>query len=129
MMYGNIVLAGTKSGFTPNAIKWFTGSQFSHSFVTTPDILNIPMCIEAAESGVDFTRFDTSYVNNQDQGYEVWKVKIDQSIKDKAVVAILSDLEISYGILQYPWFMWRSICLFFGKDIKSHNNWNKGGMI
>src|ERR1035437_7311574 len=128
-MYGYIVLAGTKTGFTPNAIKWFTGSQFSHSLVTVPDVLNTPMCIEAAETGVDFTRFDTGYGDNLDQGYEVWNIKIDQAVKDNAIVAILSDLEISYGFLQYPWFMWRRLCLFFGKDIKSHNNWNESGMI
>lgn len=128
-MYGNIVLASTKSGFVPNAIKSFTGSIFSHSLVTMPAVLGVPMCIEAAETGVDFTRFDTGYVNAQDQGYEVWNIKIDQSIKDKAIISILSDLEISYGFLQYPWFMWRRVCLFFGKDIKSQRNWDHNGII
>ena len=129
MSYGNIVLASTKGQFIPSAIRWFTNSQFSHSLVTTPPILKVPMCMEAAEIGVDFTRFDTSYVDNKDQGYESWFIKIDKKVKDKAIVSILSDLEISYGFLQYPWFIWRRICLFFGKDIKSQNNWNKNGMI
>lgn len=128
-MHGNIVLASTKGQFIPNAIKWFTGSMFSHSLVTMPEVLSTPMCIEAAETGVDFTRFDTGYVNAQDQGYEVWNLKIDQSIKDEALVKILSDLEIGYGFLQYPWFMWRRLCKFFGKDIKSQNNWDHNGMI
>lgn len=127
--YGTIVLASTSGQFLPNAIKWFTRSQFSHSLVTTPDILGVPMCVEAAESGVDSTRFDTSYVNNQTQGYEVWNIKIDQSLKDEAIISLLNDLEISYGFLQYPWFIWRRICLFFGKDIKSQNNWIREGMI
>lgn len=127
--YGHIVLASTKSGFAPNAIKWFTKSVFSHSLVTTPDILGAPLCIEAAENGVDFTRFDTSYINNLDQSYQVWKIKLDQEIKDKAVVDILANLETRYGFLEFPWFMWRRICLLFGKDIKSHNNWNMSGMI
>lgn len=129
MSYGHIVLASTKGQFIPSAIRWFTNSQFSHSFVTTPDILAIPMCMEAAEMGVDFTRFDEGYVNNQDQGYETWNIKVDQTIKDQAIISILSDLEIGYGFLQYPWFMWRRICFFFGKDIKNQNNWDKGGMI
>ncbi len=51
-MYGHIVLADTKSGFVPNGIKFITSSQFSHSFITIPDILGTPMCIEAAENGV-----------------------------------------------------------------------------
>lgn len=128
-MYGTIVLASTKNQFIPNAIKWFTGSNFSHSFITVPDILAVPMCIEASEHGVDFTRFDTGYENNLDQGYEVWVLKIDQKIIDNAIVSILNDLEISYGFLQYPFFIWRRLCLFFGKDIKSTDNWFTQGMI
>lgn len=129
MEYGQIVLASTKSGFVPNAIKWITNSKFSHSFIKTPDILSVPMCIEAAENGVDFTRFDTSYVNNQDQGYEVWNIKIDQSVKDAGIVSVLNDLEISYGFDQFPFFIWRKICSFFGKDIKNKNNWFSNGII
>jgi len=130
MAYGNIVLASTKSGFIPNAIKWFTKSVFSHSFVAMPNILTIPMCIEAAEGGVDFTRFDTGYQNNLNEGYQVWNIKIDQSVKDAALVSILNDLEIGYGFFQYPFFILRGILKFFGKDIKSWNNWfSKDGMI
>ena len=129
MPYGSIVLASTASGFIPNAIKFVTGSIFSHSFITTPDILSTPMCIEAAESGVDFTRFDKSYQNDPNQSYEVWNVLVDQETKDKAIVSVLNELQIPYGLLQYPWFMWRRVCVFFGKDIKSQDNWNKDGMI
>lgn len=129
MQYGNIVLASTQGQFVPNAIKWFTQSQFSHSLVTVPDVLAVPMCVEAAENGVDFTRFDKGYVENQSQGYETWNIKIDQSIKDAAIISILNDLEMNYGFLEYPWFIWRRLCLAFGKDIKSKNNWNMGGMI
>lgn len=128
-MYGNIVLASTKGQFLPNAIKWFTKSVFSHSFVTTPDILETPMCIEACDHGVDFTRFDTGYVDNQDQGYEVWKLRISQPIKDVAIVKILDTLETGYGFLEYPWFIWRKLNLLVGRDIKHQNNWNSDGMI
>lgn len=129
MQYGDIVLASTKTGFIPNSIKWFTQSQFSHSLVTTPDILNTPMCIEAAEGGVDFTRFDDSYANNTDQGYEVWHIKVSQEKKDIAIVKILADLETSYGFMEYPWFMWRRLNLAVGRDIKGQDNWNNKGMI
>jgi hypothetical protein len=128
-MYGHLVLANTKSGFIPSAIKWVTNSQFSHSFVTVPDILSTPMCIEAAEGGVDMTRFDTSYADNQSEGYEIWNIKIDQSIKDAAIVSILADLEIGYGFLQFPWFVWRKLNLLFGREIKQQNNWDTNGMI
>ena len=129
MDYGNIVLADTKSGFIVNAIKWFTKSQFSHSFVTMPDILGVPMCIEAAASGVDMTRFDNSYQNNIGEGYQVWQLNLPQDVKDTALKQMLNDLEIGYGHFQYPWFIWRKVNLLFGRDIKKHNNWNTSGMI
>ena len=128
-MYGNIVLASTKSGFIPNAIKSFTGSVFSHSFVTIPDILGVPMCIEAAEGGVDTTRFDTGYADNLNEGYQVWNIKVSQEIKDRAIVSILNDLEVSYGFLSYPWFMWRKLNSLLGRDIKAQNNWSSQGMF
>jgi hypothetical protein len=129
MKYGHIVLANSKKGFIAQAIKKFTQSQFSHSFVTTPDMLKVPLCIEAASGGVDFTKFDTSYEQNQNEGYEVWEIRVPKETKKKAIVSILRDLEISYGIFQYPFFIFRRICLFFGKDIKSWNNFDHRGMI
>jgi hypothetical protein len=129
MSYGDIVLANNKTNWISQCIKWFTGSRFSHSFVTMPDILDIPMCMEASEGGVDMARFDTKYLDNQNEGIEVWSINVSQDAKDTAIKYILSDLEIGYGFLQYPWFMWRRICLIFGKDIRSQNNWNSDGMI
>jgi hypothetical protein len=130
IMYGNIVLASTKNGFIPNAIKWFTQSQFSHSLVIIPEMLGIPMCIEAAESGVNTVRFDKNYINDVNEGYQVWSVKVGNSVKRDAIKSISNDLEIGYGFLQYPYFIVRRICLLFGKDIKSKNNWfSKDGMI
>jgi hypothetical protein len=126
---GDIVLADTKSGFVDSCIKWFTSSTFSHSFVGMPDLLGFPMCIEAAEGGVDMTRFDTGYVNNQEEGYQVWTVNLPQDVKNVALQSIINDLETGYGILEYPWFMWRRINLLFGRDIKAQNNWNTSGMI
>lgn len=128
-MYGHIVLASTKGEFVPSAIEWFTDSKFSHSFITMPDMLNIPMCIEAASGGVDFTRFDTGYVSNPSQSYEVWEVLVADNVKDTALTSMLNELEIGYGYLHYPWFIWRKICSIFGKDIKNQNNWDQKGMI
>lgn len=129
MGYGHVVLASTKGEFVPNAIKWFTGSVFSHSLITTPDILGVPMCVEAGSSGVDFTRFDNTYENSPNQAFEVWEVLVPQDVKDAAIRELLSKLEIVYGFLEYPYFIWRRICRFFGKDIKSQNNFILQGMI
>ena len=122
-MYGHIVLASTKSGIIPNGIKLFTGSPFSHSLVTIPDILNVPMCIEACEGGVDTCRFDTNYISNPEQAFEVWRINLPQEIKDAAIVTLLNDLEISYGYLQYPFLVYRKLNLVVGRDIKSRDNW------
>lgn len=129
MNRGDVVLANSKKGFIQQAIKWFTKSQFCHSFVTMPTLMGFPMCMEAAENGVDMTRFDTSYQNNQDQGYEVWSINIDQDIKDQALKTIINDLEIMYGVFQYPWFIWRKLNMLLGRDIKAQNNWTHDGMI
>ena len=129
MNSGNIVLADTKTGFIDSGIKWFSNSTFSHSFVTMPDTLGFPMCIEATSGGVDMTRFDTGYQNNLNEGYQVWSINVPQATKDAALQQIINDLEMSYGILQYPWFMWRRINLLFKRDIKSKDNWNTSGMI
>jgi hypothetical protein len=123
MASGNIVLANTKSGFVPAAIRFMTDGQFSHSFVTMPNIYSIPMAIEAAENGVDFTRFDTGYQNNTEESYQVWQVNVSQKVKDAALVSILNDLETAYGYLEFFYFIWRKICRSFGKDIKNKNNW------
>jgi hypothetical protein len=129
MTYGYVVLVDTKTGFIPNAIKWFTGSQLSHSLVTVPPILNTPMCIEAAEGGVDMLRFDTGYINNPNEAYQVWSFEAPDAVKDAAILSIVNDLEITYGFLQYPWFIWRRINLLFGRDIKSQDNWSNQGMV
>jgi hypothetical protein len=129
MEYGNIVLASSKKGFIQNAIKAFTSSVFSHSLVTMPDVLGMPICIEACEGGVSTVRFDKNYVNDLNQGYQVWRLKISQEQKDKGIIAAVNDLETGYGFLEYPWFIWRRINLWFGKDIKSQNNWYTGGTI
>lgn len=129
MEYGNIVLASTKSGFVPNAIKSFTSSKFSHSLVTMPDVLGVPMCIEAAEGGVDTTRFDKNYINDPGQGYQVWQLKVSKEVKDRAIRHLLDELETGYGFLEYPWFMWRRLNLLLGKDIKGQDNWSTKGMI
>src|SRR5450631_881617 len=109
MEYGNIVLATSKSSFVSKCIRWFTKSNFSHSFITMPDVLGIPMCIEASEGGVDTCRFDSNYVNNTDEAYEVWTLNLSQDIKDQALKSIVNDLETGYGFLEYPFFMWRRL--------------------
>ena len=129
MSYGQIVLATNTVGFFPAAIRLFTGSKFSHSLVLTPPILDIPMGIEAVEGGVDSVRFDKNYINDTTQGYEIWEIKIDLSIKDAAIKTVLSELQTPYGYLEYLFFLWRRINYWLGRDIKSQDNWFSKGII
>lgn len=126
---GNLVLATTPKSFVSKCIRWFTKSNFSHSFVTMPDVLGVSTCIEASEGGVDIGRFDNLYSNNKEETYEIWTLNLPQNVKEKAIVSTMDYLETGYGFLEYPWFMWRKLNLLFGKDIKSQNNWNTDGMI
>lgn len=123
MAYGHIVLAGTKSGIVPNAIKFFTNSKFSHSLITVPDLIDVPMCIEAAESGISMARFDSAYQNNPEQQIEIWEVLISPEVKDVGIKTCLDQLQMKYGFLEIPWFCWRYINKKLGKDIKSQDNW------
>jgi hypothetical protein len=130
MFAGHIVLASTKSGFLPTAIKWFTKSQFSHGLITMPDLLGFPMCIEAMGGGVDMCRFDINYQNNLNEGYQIWSINLPQNVKEKALQSIIGDLEVNYGYLEYIWLIWRRLNLLFGRDIKSQNNWfSSDGLI
>lgn len=123
MSYGDIVLANSKKGFIAQAIKWFTGSKFSHCLITAPDCLERPMGFEAAETGVSSVPFDKNYTQNDTQGYEIWEVLISEEDKNKGINRIIDELETPYGVLQYPWFIWRRLNYLFGRDIKSQDNW------
>lgn len=124
MEYGHVCFAYSKNEFIAKAIAWFTKSQWSHTFITVPPILGKEMAMEAGSGGTEMVMFDVGYRNNPSQKYEVYRVKIAQDIIDQALAKCLDNLEMPYGYLEYPWFVWRSICLWFGKDIKSQNNWS-----
>lgn len=128
-MAGDIVLASCKDNWISKCIEWFTKSVFSHSFVTMPDILGVPMCIEAVEGGINMGLYDRVYLKSPGEGLEIWTINIDQEIKDEALRNIMNYLQVGYGFLEYPWFMWRHLLRAFGKDIKAQDNWNKSGMI
>ena len=127
--YGHIVLANSKTAWLAQAIKWMTKSNWSHSLLTTPPQFGREMGLEAAMNGISSVPFDLQYRNNSDSGYRVYYVMVDDSIKDAAISTCLNDLESMYGYLEYPWFIWRAINRWFGRDIKSHNNWFSQGEV
>jgi hypothetical protein len=125
MAYGQIVLAGSKSGFVPRAIKFLTKSKFSHSLITAPDMVKLPMCVEAAENGVSVIRFDQAYTQNSSENIEIWEVLVSNEAKDNGLTHAFDKLEKGYGFLELPWFIWRAMNKLVGRDIKSQNNWSR----
>ena len=129
MAYGQIVLAGSKSGFVPSAIKILTKSKFSHSLITAPDMVKLPMCVEAAENGISVIRFDLAYTQNASENIEIWEVLVPNAAKDAGLTAAFDKLEKSYGFLELPWFIWRWMNTLVGRDIRAQNNWSHNGTI
>ncbi len=127
--YGYVCFAYSKNEWIAKAIAWFTRSQWSHSFITIPKILDREMAMEAGGNGVSAVPFDIAYRNNSNQKYEVYRFKCDSEKIDYAISKCMNKLETSYGYLEYPWFIWRSLNFLFKRDIKIQNNWSSQGTI
>lgn len=129
MQYGYVCVSNSKKEFTARIIRFFTRSKWSHSFVTIPDLLDTPMAMEAAGSGVSICSFNKHYRDNDGQAYKVYRFQGDASAIDASLRSLLTELQTGYGYLELPWFAWRSICRYFGKDIKAKDNWSQAGTI
>ena len=129
MDFGHVVLSRSKSSWISKQIAFFTGSYFSHAFVTAPPMCDRLMCLEAVAGGVSAIPFDIAYENCPDESFIEYDVLVSAEIKEKALSVIMNNLEIGYGFLEYPWLIWRWLCKKLGKDIKSHNNWSNDGII
>jgi len=129
MNYGFICFAYSKNEWIAKQIAWFTKSQWSHSFITAPPMLGRELAMEAGGGGVELVTFDDAYRNNPNQNYEVYKFNCDQEQINSSIYKCLDELETSYGLLQYPWFMWRSLNKLFGRDIKGQDNWSQKGIV
>jgi len=122
--YGYICFAYSKNEWIAKAIAWFMRSQWSHSFITIPPVIDNEMAMEAAGSGTQTILFDKGYRNNKNQKYEIYQVNYSKDKINKSIDSCLKKLEMPYGYLEYPWFIWRFICKSFGKDISGQNNWS-----
>ena len=121
---GCIVLANTKKSFLSTIIRFFSRSRFSHTFVTMPSIVGVPMCAEDSSAGVDILRFDTGYLQNPSESIEIWQLSISDQAKDAGLLAVVNELEQGYAYASLPWFGWRWFNGLFGKDISNQNNWS-----
>lgn len=127
MDYGYLCFAYTKGVWYDWVIARITGSQWSHSFFTSPPILGKEMAMEATQHGVSLTMFDVSYRGNPTQRYEVYRFSLGYSTIDSSIANRMKELETSYGYLEYLWFVWRYLNRFLGRDIKAHDNWCQNG--
>jgi hypothetical protein len=121
--YGYVCFAYTKNKWYDWCISKLTGSKWSHSFFTCPPMLGKEMLMEACGGGVSVSSFDIGYRNNVNQAYEVYQLKIDRATIDSSIKNQIKELEDSYAFLAYPWFMWRYLNRFLGRDIKAKDNW------
>lgn len=129
MEYGHVCFAYSKNEWIAKAIAWFTKSKWSHSFITAPPMLGKEMALEAASGGISPVLFDVGYRNNPNQKYEVYRFKISDEEIDLAMLKTMDMLQTPYGYLEYPWFIWRSINKWFGRDIKGKDNWSQQGTV
>lgn len=124
MEYGYVCFAYSKNEWIAKAIAWFTKSKWSHTFLTAPPMLGKEMVMEAGAGGVEMVTFDKAYRNDPTQAYEVYRVKVSQEIIDEAIAKCMDKLELPYGYLEYPWFIWRYLNRWLGRDIKGQDNWS-----
>jgi hypothetical protein len=126
-MYGHICFALTKNKWYDKCIAKFTNSKWSHCFFTCVPMLGKEMLMEADAHGVAVSSFDVGYRSNSNQSYELYEFKAPKKLKDLSIKSSIKELEISYGYLEYPWFVWRYMNRLFGRDIKKQNNWCQNG--
>jgi hypothetical protein len=127
--YGYVCVSNSKKAFVGRIIKFVTRSNFSHSFITVPDMLGERMVMEAAANGVSVVPFNKAYRVDPDEGYRIYRFKADPAAKDAAILTIAQSLETGYGFLELPWFIWRAVNRLFGRDIRGQNNWSDAGTI
>lgn len=113
----------------PALIRFFTASNYSHTFFTIPNVGNIEMGCEAASFGVACVPFDSKYRKNENSSYIVFKFNATEEQKTKGLEKALQKLQSGYGYLELPWFVWRWANKLIGRDIKHQDNWHQVGEI
>jgi len=92
---GSIGFSTSKSSISW-LIKWFTKSEWSHCFVTTGHMCDIPFLAEAT-----FPRLRVaplSFFQSKNQRFELWDIRgIDEEIKRLALVKLFSLIGTRYG--------------------------------
>lgn len=129
---GDIGLSNNLKGFFPAAIRFFTGSHISHSFLVGDSWLGHRAVIEAGNL-VQVVPWKKFYVDKPTEEYWVYRIH-DGKVKEQDMVIALSRCfnnyaGKTYGYLQLLWFIWRWAASKFGMDVRRCRNWLPGGVI
>ena len=91
-------------------------------------MLGSEMCMEADGGGISVCSFDQHYRNDLTQQYQIFRFKlVSQATIDASIQNRIQELEVAYGYLEYPWFIWRYLNRMVGRDISGHDNWCQNG--
>lgn len=131
-MIGAIGFSGPRTGgtFFQKAVKFFTGSKWSHGFITTFPQEGRFTVLEASRTVQRVPLSD--YQNDPNTLYEIYAPK---GTTYAAITAALHQIEggylgVRYGYLQLLFFMWRWLNKkIFGRSIGREANWFPEGKI
>lgn len=123
---GMIGLSGGNS-FIQKAIRFFTKSDFSHSFPIVNGPCNI---ISSFETTSTITTSNPLINKLQEPDWlEIWELVATSEDKNKALQdTFIEYSEEMYGHLSYIWFIYRWVCRLFKKEPKTVWKWAAGGV-
>jgi hypothetical protein len=118
-------------------IKFFTKSDFSHTFICYYPLQDLELIFEANELMM-LTPFDKHYRNNVGQKYEVWEITqfsgdaiTTLMTVDALKACYLEYCNVKYGYTQLLWFIWRWLAESLGikLDLKKDRKWFVKGIL
>jgi hypothetical protein len=118
---GDIGFGGKRTGFYPNAVRWFTKSRWSHCFVVMPPYMG-EICVLEADLKVQLVTFKKEYVEKNADYYEIWRpIATNESKIYKACSELfMQDAGEIYGFMQIPWFALRAMLGWIGIHLKKN---------
>src|SRR5580693_2104182 len=101
MMRGTIGFATNNKSTISALIRFFTKSQYSHTFVITDVLADRIYLMEANEGGTDFRTFQSDYGNPEQFPTELWDPIASPEEIDRALKATQERFEgVFYGYLE-----------------------------
>lgn len=125
---GDIVFSGRRSGFYPNAVRFFTQSKWSHCFFIMGMVAD-ELAVLEADMHCQVVPFHREYEIKNDDYYEIYRpIKVsNEEIKDVSNNTYIQFSGEIYGFLQPLWFAFDSICKKIG--INSGRQWFPNGIV